>query len=220
MVAARQWEVSMASDLGPIVGVILAGGQSSRMGGGDKGLRALGDRPLLLHVIQRLRPQVERLVLNANGDPARFAGFGLPVVPDSVPDFAGPLAGVLAGMDWAADELPEAHYIVTAPADGPFLPRDLVAHLGKALLDEDAELAVAASAGQPYPVVGLWPVALRDELRRALTAEDVHKVDAWTARYRRVTATFSTDPVDPFFNANNPEQLAEAERLLAANPNL
>jgi molybdopterin-guanine dinucleotide biosynthesis protein A len=210
----------MASDLGPIIGVILAGGQSSRMGGGDKGMRALGDRPLLLHVIQRLRPQVERLVLNANGDPARFAGFALPVIPDSVPDSAGPLAGVLAGMDWAADELPEAHYIITVPGDGPFLPRNLVAHLAKTILDEDAELAVAASAGQPYPVVGLWPVALRDELRRALTVEDVHKVDAWTARYRRVTASFPSEPVDPFFNANTPEQLAEAERLLAAHPQL
>jgi molybdopterin-guanine dinucleotide biosynthesis protein A len=211
---------STGAELGPIIGVILAGGLSSRMGGGDKGLRALGDRPLLLHVIQRLRPQVERLVLNANGDPARFAGFNLPVIPDSVPDFAGPLAGILAGMDWAADELPEAHYIVTVPADGPFLPRDLVAHLGKALLDEDAELAVAASAGQPYPVIGLWPVALREDLRRALTVDNLHKVDAWTARYRRVTATFSTDPVDPFFNANTPEQLAEAERLLASHPGL
>ncbi len=210
----------MTSDLGPIIGVILAGGQSSRMGGGDKGLRGLGDRPLLAHVIARLRPQVERLVLNANGDAARLAGFGLPVIPDSVPDFAGPLAGVLAGMDWAADELPEAHYIVTAPADGPFLPRDLVAHLAKTILDEDAELAVAASAGQPYPVIGLWPVALRDALRQALTVEGVHKVDAWTARYRRVTASFATGPVDPFFNANTPEQLAEAERLLAANPSL
>ena len=220
MVEARQGGAHVASDLGPVIGIILAGGQSSRMGGGDKGLRALGDRPLLLHVIQRLRPQVERLALNANGDLARFAGFGLPVVSDSVPDFAGPLAGVLAGMDWAADELPEAHYIVTAPADGPFLPRDLVAHLAKTILDEDAELATAASAGQPYPVIGLWPVALREELRRALTVEDVHKVDAWTARYRRVTASFPVGPVDPFFNANTPEQLAEAERLLAANPRL
>lgn len=210
----------MASDLGPIIGVILAGGQARRMGGGDKGLRALGDRPLLLHVIQRLRPQVERLVLNANGDPARLAGFGLPVVADSLPDSAGPLAGVLAGMEWAVSELPEAHYIVTAPADGPFLPRDLVRRLGDLMLAEDAELAVAASAGQPYPVVGLWPVALREDLRRALSAEDVHKVDAWTARYRRVTASFPADPVDPFFNANTPEQLAEAERLLAANPGL
>lgn len=201
--------------LGPVIGVILAGGRSNRMGGGDKCLRDLGGRPLLAHVIERLRPQVERLVLNANGDPVRFAAFGLPIAVDSVPDFAGPLAGVLAGMDWAAREVPAAHYIVTVPADGPFLPPDLVAHLGKALLDEDAELAQAASAGQPYPVIGLWPVALREDLRRALTAEDVHKVDAWTARYRRATASFAAAPVDPFFNANTPEQLAEAERLLA-----
>lgn len=202
-------------EIGPVIGIILAGGQSQRMGGGDKCLRPLGGRPLLAHVIERLKPQVDRLVLNANGDAARFAAFGLPVVADSVPDFAGPLAGVLAGMEWAAAHLPEAHYIVTAPGDGPFLPRDLVRHLAAQLIAEDAELAVAASAGQPYPVIGLWPVRLREELRRALTIEHQHKVDAWTARYRRVIAEFPTDPVDPFFNANTPEQLVEAERMLA-----
>ena len=207
-------------DLGPIIGVILAGGQARRMGGGDKGLQRLGGRSILARVIERLAPQVDRLVLNANGDPARFAEFGLPVVTDSLPDFAGPLVGVLAGMEWAADALPEAHYIVTAPADGPFLPRDLVRHLSDVMLAEDAELAVAASAGQPYPVVGLWPVRLRAELRRALVEENVHKIDAWTARYRRVTASFPVQPVDPFFNANTPEDLAEAERLLTANPGL
>ena len=201
-------------EIGPVIGIILAGGQSQRMGGGDKCLRPLGGRPLLAHVIDRLKPQVDRLVLNANGDPARFASFGLPVIADSVADFAGPLAGVLAGMEWAAVTLPEAHYIVTAPADGPFLPRDLVHHLARVLVAEDAELAVAASAGQPYPVIGLWPVRLREELRHALVVEDQHKVDSWTARYRRATAEFPTDPVDPFFNANTPEQLAEAEILL------
>ncbi len=205
---------------GPLVGVLLAGGRAQRMGGGDKGLLELGGRPLLAHVIDRLRPQVDRLVLNANGDPARFAGFGLPVIADSVPDFAGPLAGVLAGLEWAAMTLPEAHYIVTAPADGPFLPRDLVHHLATVLIAEDAELAVAASAGQQYPVVGLWPVRLREELRQALTVEGVHKVDAWTARYRQVIATFATDPIDPFFNANTPEQLAEAQRLIAQHPDI
>lgn len=208
--------VSTASEIGPVVGVILAGGQSQRMGGGDKCLRGLGGRPLLAHVIERLKPQVDRLVLNANGDARRFAAFGLPVVADGLPDFAGPLAGVLAGMEWAAATLPEAHYIVTAPADGPFLPHDLVRHLAALLVAEDADLAVAASGGQPYPVVGLWPVRLREALRHALMFEDEHKVDSWTARYRRVTASFATDPVDPFFNANTPEQLAEAERLLAA----
>ena len=186
------------------------------MGGGDKCLRPLGGRPLLAHVIERLRPQVDRLAINANGDAARFAAFGLPVVPDGVPDFAGPLAGILAGLDWAAAHLPEAHYIVTAPGDGPFQPRDLVQHLAAQLIAEDSELAIAASAGQPYPVIGLWPVRLRDELRRALTVEHEHKVDAWAGRYRRVIAEFPTVPVDPFFNANTPEQLEEAERLLAA----
>ncbi len=190
------------------------------MGGGDKCLRLLGGRPLLAHVIERLRPQVDRLVLNANGDAARFAAFDLPVVADGVADFAGPLAGVLAGMEWTAAHLPEAHYIVTAPGDGPFLPGDLVQHLARVLMAEDAELAVAASAGQPYPVIGLWPVGLRAELRHALTVEHEHKVDAWTARYRRVIAEFPADPVDPFFNANTPEQLAEAEGLLAARRDL
>lgn len=207
-----------ASGIGPIIGVILAGGQSQRMGGGDKCLRPLGGRALLAYVIERLRPQVDRLVLNANGDPARFAAFGLPVIADPLPDFAGPLAGVLAGMEWAAATLPEAHYIVTAPGDGPFLPRDLVDHLSRVLIAEDAELAVVSSAGQPYPVVGLWPVALREALRHALVVEDQHKVDAWTVRYRRATAEFPPVPLDPFFNANTPEQLAEAERLLAAQP--
>lgn len=209
----------MPERLGPIIGIVLAGGRSQRMGGGDKGLRLLGGRPLLAHVTERLRPQVDRMALNANGDPGRFAAFGLPVIPDSLPDFAGPLAGVLAGMDWAA-QVPEVHYIVTAPADGPFLPRDLVHHLASQLLAEDAELAVAASAGQPYPVIGLWPVVLREELRHALTIEHEHKVDAWTARYRRVIAEFPAHPVDPFFNANTPEQLAEAERLLATQADL
>ncbi len=202
--------------IGPVIGIILAGGRSQRMGGGDKCLRPLGGRPLLAHVIERLRPQVDRIALNANGDPARFADFGLPVIADSVADFAGPLAGVLAGMQWASTHLPQAHYIVTAPGDGPFLPRDLVQHLAAQLIAEDAELAVAASAGQTYPVVGLWPVRLRDALRQALTIERQHKVDAWTARYRRVTVEFPTDPVDPFFNANTPEHMAEAERMLAA----
>lgn len=203
-----------------LIGVLLAGGRAQRMGGGDKCLREVGGRALLAHVIDRLKPQVDRLVLNANGDPARFAAYGLPVVPDDVPDSAGPLAGVLAGMDWAAATLREAHYIVTAPADGPFLPRDLVHRLVATLIAEDAELAVAASGGQQYPVVGLWPVRLRDDLRQALTVEGVHKVDAWTRRYRRVVASFQTDPVDPFFNANTPEQLAEAERLAALHPDI
>jgi molybdopterin-guanine dinucleotide biosynthesis protein A len=208
------------SKLGPIVGVILAGGRAQRMGGGDKGLHRVGGTTILARVIERVRPQVGALVLNANGDPARFAAFGLPVVPDSVPDFAGPLAGILAGLDWAAAHHPQARYIVSAPGDGPFLPRDLVQRLAAALASEDAEIAMAASGRQSYPVVGLWPLALRDNLRRALTQENVHKIDAWTARFRLAIADFPGAPVDPFFNANTPEQLTEAERLAALHPGI
>jgi molybdenum cofactor guanylyltransferase len=208
------------SKVGPIVGVILAGGRAERMGGGDKGLREIGGKTIPVRVIERVRPQVDALVLNANGDPARFAAFGLPVVPDSVPDFAGPLACVLACLDWAAANHPQAHYIVTVPADGPFVPRDLVRHLADALATEDAELVTAASGAQTYPVVGLWPVKLRTALQDALFAEGVRKIDAWTGRFRRAVATFPAEPVDPFFNANTPEQLAEAERLATLYPDI
>jgi molybdopterin-guanine dinucleotide biosynthesis protein A len=204
--------------IGPIVGVILAGGRAQRMGGGDKGLYQVGGTTILARVIGRIRPQVGALVLNANGDPARFASFGLPVVPDSVPDFAGPLAGILAGLDWAAKHQAQVRYIVSAPADGPFLPRDLVQRLAVALASEDAEIAMAASGRQRYPVVGLWPLALRDNLRRALLEENLHKIDAWTARFRLAVADFPATPIDPFFNANTPEQLVEAERLTALHP--
>jgi len=206
------------SKIGPIVGVILAGGRAERMGGGDKGLLEIGGKAILARVIERIRPQVDDLVLNANGDPARFAFYGLPIAADTVPDFAGPLAGILAGLDAPAAHRPQARYIVTVPADGPFVPRNLVRHLADALTGEDAELATAASGVQTYPVVGLWPVSLRQALRDALVKEDLHKIDAWTGRFRRAVAAFPTEPIDPFFNANTPEQLAEAERLAALHP--
>ncbi len=206
--------------IGPIVGVILAGGRAERMGGGDKGLREVGGKAILARLIERVRPQVDALVLNANGDPARFAAFGLPVAPDPIPDSAGPLAGVLAGLDWATANHPQVHYIVTVPADGPFLPRNLVRHLADTLATEDAELVTAASGAQTYPVVGLWPVQCRAALHDALTKEGVRKVDAWTRRFRRAVATFPAEPVDPFFNANTPGQLAEAERLAALYPDI
>ncbi|HET6621969.1 MAG TPA: molybdenum cofactor guanylyltransferase MobA [Dongiaceae bacterium] len=206
------------SKIGPIVGVILAGGRAQRMGGGDKGLHRIGGTTILARVIERVLPQVGALVLNANGDPARFAPFGLPVAPDTVPDFAGPLAGILAGMEWAAAHHPQARHIVSVPADGPFVPRNLVQHLATALENEDAEIAMAASGRQRYPVIGLWPLALRDNLRRALVEENMHKIDAWTARFRLAVADFPATPIDPFFNANTPEQLAEAEQLAALHP--
>ena len=200
-----------------IVGLLLAGGLSRRMGGGDKALRPLGERTLLDHVIDRVGPQVDGLVLNANGDPARFAGFGLPVVPDSVPDFAGPLAGILAGLDWAAAMRPDCELIVSVPTDAPFLPRDLVVRLAAGMKAAEADLACAASGGQPHPVVGLWPVRLRQALRHAVVDEDIRKVDVWTGRYRLATVPFTEEMpgVDPFFNANRPEDLERAAALVA-----
>ena len=199
-----------------LVGLLLAGGQSRRMGGGDKALRELAGVPLLAHVIERVRPQVEALVLNANGDPARFAGFGLPVVADGVPGFAGPLAGVLAGLDWAAAHRPDCPHVLSVATDAPFLPRDLAARLVAAMSEAGADLACAASGGRAHPVFGLWPVRLREDLRRAVVEEGVRKVDQWTARHRLVTVDFADQPVDPFFNANRPEDLEAAARLLAA----
>jgi molybdenum cofactor guanylyltransferase len=205
-------------DTPPVIGLLLAGGLSRRMGGGDKTLRALAGRPVLAHVIERIQPQVRRLCLNANGDPARFAAYRLPVVPDSVEGFAGPLAGVLAGMDWAAANAPDCPWMVSAPTDAPFLPRDLVARLLAPCLRGEADMSCATSAGQAHPVVGLWPVSARAELRRALVEEEIRKVDLWTARYRLAPVEFSSEPVDPFFNANRPEDLAEAERLVSLAP--
>jgi len=198
-----------------IVGLLLAGGQSRRMGGGDKALRLIGGVPLLDRVIERMRPQVETLVLNANGDPARFAGFGLPVVPDSVPDYAGPLAGVLAGLDWTAENRPDCAYVVSVATDAPFLPRDLVSRLVRSMEKSGADLACAASGGQPHPVIGLWPVRLREDLRRAVADETIRKVDVWTARHRLTIVPFPSEPLDPFFNANRPEDLTTAAALLA-----
>jgi molybdopterin-guanine dinucleotide biosynthesis protein A len=198
----------------PVIGVLLAGGQSRRMGGGDKSLRLLGGKTILERVIERARPQVAALVLNANGDPARFAAYGLPVAADVVEGYAGPLAGVLTGMEWARANAPEAHWLASFATDAPFLPVDLVEKLGAAVADEGADMACAASAGRSHPVFGLWPVALADDLKRAMVEEGVRKVDIWTARYRLVTVNFPAEPVDPFFNTNRPEDLAEAERLL------
>ena len=199
-----------------LVGLLLAGGQSRRMGGGDKTLRSLGGIPLLEHVIERLRPQVDTLVLNANGDPSRFAKFGLPVVADSVLGFAGPLAGVLAGLEWAAAHRADCPLVVSVATDAPFLPPDLTSRFIEAIERDAADLACAASDGRSHPVFGLWPVRLRNDLRRAVVEEGIRKVDQWTARHRLVTVSFLIDPIDPFFNANRPEDLATAEALLAA----
>jgi molybdenum cofactor guanylyltransferase len=202
-----------------IPGVLLAGGLARRMGGGDKPMRTIAGRTILARVIARLAPQCDGLILNANGDPTRFAAFGLPVIADGVPDFPGPLAGILAALDWAAAHRADVEWMLSAAGDCPFLPRDLVARLAAARETENAELAVAASGGQSHPVIGLWSVRLRDELRRALVDEDIRKIDRWTARYRLATVTWPTTPVDPFFNANTVDDIAEAERLAALDGN-
>jgi molybdopterin-guanine dinucleotide biosynthesis protein A len=196
------------------LGVVLAGGLARRMGGGDKPLSLLGGRPLLAHVLGRLTPQVPAVILNANGDPARFAGWGLVVVPDGMADHPGPLAGILAALDWAARERPDLPWLVSATGDAPFIPRDLVAGLHAARAADSVPLACARSQGQTHPPIGLWPVSLREELRAALLAGE-RKIDRWTARHGVAHADWPAAPFDPFFNANAPEDLAEAERLLA-----
>jgi molybdopterin-guanine dinucleotide biosynthesis protein A len=192
-----------------IPGVILAGGLSRRMGGGDKGLLSLAGRPVLAHVIARIQPQVSALALNANGDATRFAALGLPVIADDAADFAGPLAGILAALNWASRTAPVSGAVLTVPADTPFLPRNLVARLAEA-----GAPALARSGGRIHPVVGLWPLALRDGLRAALRGEGLRKVEDWTARVGPALVDFEAAPVDPFFNINTPEDLARAATLL------
>jgi molybdenum cofactor guanylyltransferase len=202
----------------PILGVVLAGGLSRRMGGGDKGLLDLGGRPMLGRIVERLQPQVTSVILNANGDPGRFAPFGLPVIRDSVEDYAGPLAGVLAGLEWARAETPEARFIATAAADTPFFPGDLVARLLGGLGSRYPAIALARTAEGMHPTFGLWPTALAQDLRQAL-AGGTRKVLAWTDRHETVAVDFPPQSVgkrviDPFFNVNRPDELADAEALL------
>jgi molybdopterin-guanine dinucleotide biosynthesis protein A len=207
--------VTVTIDYPKTPGVLLAGGLARRMGGGDKPMRQIGGRTILERVIARLMPQCDGLILNANGDPARFAAFGLPVLADTVENFPGPLAGILAALDWAAVNRPDVSWILSAAGDCPFLPRDLVARLHRARAAENAELAVAASDGQSHPVIGLWSVALREQLRHALVVEGVRGVGRWSERYRLATVEWPVETLDPFFNANTTDDLAAAEQLAA-----
>jgi molybdopterin-guanine dinucleotide biosynthesis protein A len=197
------------------LGLVLAGGLARRMGGGDKARIRIGGKTILERVLTRLTPQCSSLILNANGDPTRFADTGLRVVADSVPDFAGPLAGILAGLDWAAANAPDIVDIVSVPGDCPFLPRDLVERLSEARQAAGTPLACARSGDWRHPVVGLWRVALREDLRKALLAEGLHKIEIWTARHGVALADWPATPVDPFFNVNTPDDAAEAERIAA-----
>ncbi|HYF52902.1 MAG TPA: molybdenum cofactor guanylyltransferase MobA [Salinarimonas sp.] len=201
----------------PTLGVLLAGGLARRMGGGDKPLRTIRGRTILERASERLYGQCDGLILSANGDPARFAATGLAVVSDDVPGFAGPLAGVLAALDWAAANRPELEWIASAAADTPFLPRDFVARLHAAREAAGTPLACARSGGQAHPVNALWRIALREDLRHALVVEDLRKIDRWTARHGVAHAEWAVEPVDPFFNANTPEDVEAAERLVDAH---
>ncbi|MEJ0094819.1 MAG: molybdenum cofactor guanylyltransferase MobA [Methylocella sp.] len=196
-------------------GILLAGGRAQRMGGGDKSLRLIGGASILERVIAKMALQCAGLVLNANGDPAKFEAFHLPIVADDLPGFKGPLAGILAGLDWVAERRSDLAFAVSAPTDTPFLPDDLVARLQAAREENSADIACAASGGGTHPVVALWPVSIRTDLRRALVDEDLRKVDRFAQRYKIAYAEWPTEPFDPFFNANAPADLAAAETIVA-----
>jgi molybdopterin-guanine dinucleotide biosynthesis protein A len=188
------------------------------MGGGDKARITIGGATILQRVLACLKSQCSHVIINANGDPSRFADTNLPVVADSVPDFAGPLAGILAGLDWAAANAPAAEWLLSVPGDCPFLPKDLAARLHGARQAANVPLACARSGEWRHPVVGLWPVRLRDDLRRALIDEHLHKIELWTARHGIALADWPDTPVDPFFNVNTPEDAARAEALAKQYP--
>jgi molybdenum cofactor guanylyltransferase len=190
------------------------------MGGGDKARIEIGGVSILQRVLARLKPQCSRVIINANGDPARFADTGLVVVADSVPDFAGPLAGILAGLDWAAANAPALEWLLSVPGDCPFLPNDLGSRLHAVRIDAGTPLACVCSGGWRHPVVGLWPVRLREDLRRALVDEGLHKIELWTARHGIALAEWRHVPVDPFFNVNTPEDAARANTLAARYPDV
>lgn len=199
----------------PTGAIILAGGRATRMGGADKASQMLGAKPLIAHVLAAFKSQCGATVINANGDVARFADLGVPVVPDDVPDFAGPLAGILAGLDYLAAHYPHLTYAVSAATDTPFLPADLVARLDAARLAAKAEIAIARSDNIVHPTFALWPIDLRADLREALVYEDLRRVTTFFSRYRCAYADWSADPFDPFFNVNTPDDLRIAERILA-----
>jgi molybdenum cofactor guanylyltransferase len=201
------------------VGLVLAGGLARRMGGGDKAFIQIGGVPILDRVLAVLRGRCAPIILNANGDPARFARYGLPVIADSVPDFAGPLAGILAGLDWAATHAPGAEWVTSVPGDCPFLPHDLVNRLHAARAEAGTPLACARSGEWRHPVVGLWRVDLREDLRHALTVEDLRKIEIWTARHGVAIASWPDQPIDPFFNVNTPDDVATADRVAKQHVN-
>ncbi len=202
----------------PTLGLVLAGGLARRKGGGDKARLCIGGATILQRVLACIGPQCDRVIINANGDPARFADTGLPVVADSIPDFAGPLAGILAGLDWAAAHARNCEWLLSVPGDCPFLPKNLVARLHEARRAAGTPLACARSAEWRHPVIAIWPVDLREDLRRALLDDGVRKIEIWTPRHGVAIADWPAEPVDPFFNVNTPDDAARAEKIAARYP--
>jgi molybdopterin-guanine dinucleotide biosynthesis protein A len=207
----------MTHNVPPTYGLVLAGGLARRMGGGDKARLDIGGVSILDRVLAALSAQTLGIVVNANGDPKRFADTGLPVIADSIPDFAGPLAGVLAGLDWLAAQDNGVEWLLSVPGDCPFLPDDLVERLHEARrkMGAGVPLACARSGEWRHPVVGLWPLALREDLRQALTKEGLRKVEVWTARHGIAVADWPDQPADPFFNVNTPDDAARAAKIAA-----
>src|SRR5208337_3845557 len=203
-------------DRGSTLGLILNGGLARRLGGADKGLVPLAGRPMLAHVIARLRTQCGAIAISANGDPTRFQGFGLPVLPDDPPASAGPLAGVLAGLEYCARSGGRLTHVASLPADAPFAPEDFVARLHERRRQAGAEIAVAASGGRVHHVAALWPVELAAQLRRALVDEGLRRVESFAQRFSVAVVEWAVEPMDPFFNVNTQEELARAEALLGA----
>ena len=205
----------MDSNAPPTFGLILAGGLARRMGGGDKAKIEIGGVSILDRVLATLSGQCVGLAINANGDPERFADTGLPVIADNVSGHPGPLAGILAGLDWLAEQNNGVEWMLSVPGDCPFLPDDLVERLHQARrkLGAGVPLACARSGEWRHPVVGLWPVALRQDLRHALTVEDLRKIEVWTSRHGVAVADWPTEPVDPFFNVNTPDDAKRAQEM-------
>jgi len=209
-------EVGVTGNEKTVTGVLLAGGLGRRMGGGDKPLKSLGGQPILDLVIERARPQVDALVLNVNGDTSRFSSYGLPIATDVIDDYAGPLAGILTGMEWSLSQVPDAEWMVSFATDAPFFPLDMVARLISETAKAGAEMACSQTRGRTHPVFALWPTRLAGELRDAMIKEDMRKIDLWTARYNILHVDFDgpETEIDPFFNINRPEDLLSAEDWL------
>ena len=205
---------------GGLIGVLLAGGLSRRMGGGDKSLLTLRGKTILQRTIDRITPQVSDLVLNANGSPSRFKKFGLPVVADLIHGNLGPLVGILSGMEWCKRHLPESKWLVTLPTDAPFLPVNMVSDMFEQLRVDGSDIACAASNSRTHPPFAIWRNSLSVDLRRAITEEGIRKIDSWTERYVVSHVDFTAKGFDPFFNINHPKDLKEARNILDRFPEL